>query len=781
MKIVWSSCNVNCGSRCPLRVHVEDGKVVRVEADNTGEDMPGIHEIRACLRGRALRKWVYSPERLLYPLKRVGKRGEGRFERISWDEALDRVSDKLRQVIDTYGNEAVFRIYGTGNLGGVVSGREQIDRLMNLLGGQLNHHNSYSTAQIFHGMTYTYGTFDCSNYLSDIINSRLVVFFGNDPAETRMSGGGTIRDLVVAKQESKVRIIVIDPRYSDTAAGFADEWIPIRPGTDAALVSGLAHVLVTENLVDQDFLRRYCVGYDETTMPERIPSGNSYKDYILGKGPDGVAKTPGWAAAITGIPAERIVQLAREIGTAKPAYIAQGWGPQRHANGEQSARAICMLPVLTGNVGILGGNSGGREASFGIPFPPVPVGTNPVATSIPCFLWTKAIADHAHFTDLTDGLKGKKRLETPIKFVWSFASNTLVNQHSDIGSTHRILADVGRCEMIVVIDNVMTSSARYADIVLPATSSLEETDLSYQGYAVEMGALILRQQAIEPLGECRTLYDMCTGVARRMGVEQEFTEGRNHDQWVEHMYHQCRKIRPDLPEIFEEALRTGLFKWSRGERPRIGLQEFREDPDKSPLSTPSGKIEIFSGRLWNLAHRWELPEGDVISALPEYHETWGMPGDRSQALIGGTPPLPLGPGGMSAQALKGACPPQLYPLQLIGHHHKQRTHSSYGNNPWLREVAPHSLWINPIDAEVRGIAHGDRVRVFNEIGQTQVRAKVTPRIMPGVLSLPQGAWYAPDKNDLDKNGCINTLTSQRPSPLAKGNPQHTNLVQVEKV
>jgi len=136
---------------------------------------------------------------------------------------------------------------------------------------------------------------------------------------------------------------------------------------------------------------------------------------------------------------------------------------------------------------------------------------------------------------------------------------------------------------------------------------------------------------------------------------------------------------------------------------------------------------------------------------------------------------------MSAQALKGACPPQLYPLQLIGHHHKQRTHSSYGNNPWLREVAPHSLWINPIDAEVRGIAHGDRVRVFNEIGQTQVRAKVTPRIMPGVLSLPQGAWYAPDKNDLDKNGCINTLTSQRPSPLAKGNPQHTNLVQVEKV
>jgi anaerobic dimethyl sulfoxide reductase subunit A len=754
LKIIWSSCNVNCGSRCPLRVYVEDGKVVRVEADNTGEDSPGTHEIRACLRGRALRKWVYSPERLLYPLKRVGKRGEGRFERISWDEALDLVSDKLRQVIDTYGNEAVFRIYGTGNLGGVVSGREQIDRLMNLLGGQLNHYNSYSTAQITHGMNYTYGTHDCSNHLTDIVNSRLVVFFGNDPAETRMSGGGSIRDLVVSKQKSGVRIIVIDPRYTDTAAVFSDEWIPIRPGTDAALVSGLAYVLIVENLVDQGFLNRYCVGYDQTTMPAGIPPGNSYKDYILGSGPDGIAKTPEWAARITGIPTERIVKLGREIGAAKPAYIAQGWGPQRHANGEQTARAICMLPILTGNVGIQGGNSGGREAPHTIPFPQIPMGNNPVIASIPCFLWTRAIVDPQNFTDLCDGLRGKQQLETPIKFLWSFASNTLLNQHSDIGRTHRILIDEDLCEMIVLIDSVMTASARYADIVLPGTSTFEECDLSYQGYAVAMGALMLRQQAIKPLGECRTLYDICAGIARRTGVEQEFTEGRTHDQWVEYMYHQCRKVRADLPENYEDAVQKGLFKWSREGLPKVGLQAFRENPDESLLNTPSGKIEVFSRRLWDLARSWKLPEGDVISALPEYHDTWGMPGDaRSRE----------------------------YPLQMVGHHNKQRTNSSYGNNPWLQDVAPQSLWINPFDAEPRGIAHGDMVRVHNEIGRTEVRAKVTSRIMPGVLSLPQGAWYTPDEDGFDKNGCINTLTSQRPSPLAKGNPQHTNLVEVEKV
>ena len=753
-KIVWSSCNVNCGSRCPVRVHVNSGRVVRVDPDNTGEDTLGTHEIRACLRGRGLRRWVYSEDRLLNPLKRVGQRGEGKFKPISWDEALDTVASKLNRVIESYGNEAVFRIYGTGNLGGVVSSRDQIDRLMNFLGGQLNYHNNYSNAQIQHGMHYTYGTTECGNHLSDITNSQLVVFFGNNPAETRMSGGGSIYDLVKCKQKSRVRIIVIDPRHTDTAAGFADEWIPIRPGTDAALVCGLAHVLITENLVDQEFLNRYCIGYDQASMPADIPPGNSYKDYILGRGSDAIAKTPEWASRITGIPPDRIHQLALEIGRVKPAYIAQGWGPQRHANGEQTARAICMLPILTGNVGIQGGNTGDREGAYGIPFPGIDVGKNPVQTSIPCFLWTQAIADHQNFSDTSHGLKGRPRLKTPIKFLWSFASNTLVNQHSDIGSTHDILADDSLCEMIVLIDNVMTASARYADIVLPGTSTFEESDLAYQGYAVEMGALIMKQQAIEPMGECRTIYDICAGIARRMGVGEEFTEGRSHDQWVQTLYHRCRKLKPDLPESFQQALDTGVFKWRPQERSQAGLQPFRAYPQKYPLNTPSGKIEIFSERLWNLSQSWELPAGDVISALPEFHATWGMPSAKESST---------------------------YPLQLVGHHYKQRTHSSYGNNPWLRESAPQSLWINPMDAKARGIDHGDWVKVYNQFGQTQVRAKVTPRMMPGVLSLPQGAWYAPDQNGLDRNGCVNVLTRQHPSPLAKANPQHTNLVQVKKV
>lgn len=752
-KFVWSSCNVNCGSRCPVRLYVKDGKVVRIETDNTGDAPEGPHEIRACLRGRGLRKWVYSKDRLLHPLKRVGKRGEGLFERISWDQALDTITAELSRIIAQYGNEAVFRIYGTGNLGGVVSSRDQIDRLMHILGGRLDLHNSYSTAQIDHAMQYTYGTKLTGNHISDLVNSNLAVFFGNNPAETRMSGGGTIRDLVVAKQKRKIPIIVIDPRHTDTAAGFADEWIPIRPGTDAALVCGLAYVLITEGMVDHAFLDSHCLGYDQNTMPEDIPHANSYKDYILGNGSDGLAKTPVWAASITGIPAKRIEKLAREIGTAKPAYIAQGWGPQRHAAGEQSARAICMLPILTGNVGVPGGNSGDREGPFGIDFPGIPLGENPVKTSIPCFMWTKAIDDPQNLTALNSGLRGKKRLEVPIKFIWNFASNTLVNQHSDINRTKQILSDDKKCEMIIVIDNMMTASASFGDILLPATSSFEESDLCYQSYGMEMGVLIVRQQAIEPLGESRTLFDICAQVAERMGVAQAFTEGRSHDQWVEQMYHQCRKVKPELPETYQEAIEIGLFKWARPGKPSVGLKAFRDDPVSHPLETPSGKIEIFSHRLWDIARTWELPEGDVITALPEYHPTWGD-FDTSQAAP--------------------------YPLRCVGHHYKQRTHSSYGNNPWLAEAAPQMVWINPLDATPRGISQGDRVRIFNQFGQTLVRAKVTPRIMPGVLSLPQGAWHRAGSDGIDQNGCINVLTNQRPSPLAKGNPQHTNLVQVEK-
>ncbi|KGQ13245.1 Putative dimethyl sulfoxide reductase chain ynfE [Beauveria bassiana D1-5] len=360
-KVVWGACSVNCGSRCALRLHVRDEEVYWVETDNTGLDSYGDHQVRACLRGRSIRRRINHPERLNYPMKRVGKRGEGKFERISWDEALEIVSLSLKQTVEKYGNEAVYINYSSGVVGGNITRSSPyaslVARLMNCYGGFLSHYGTYSTAQIACAMPYTYGSND-GNSTSDIENSKLVVLFGNNPAETRMSGGGITYYLEQARERSNARMIVIDPRYTDTAAGREDEWIPIRPGTDAALVAGLAHVMIVENLVDQPFLDKYCLGYDEKTLPADAPRNGHYKAYILGQGDDGIEKTPQWAYAITGIPADRIIKLAREISGAKPAYIAQGWGPQRQANGELTSRAIAMLPILTGNVGINGGNSG---------------------------------------------------------------------------------------------------------------------------------------------------------------------------------------------------------------------------------------------------------------------------------------------------------------------------------------------------------------------------------------------------------------------------------------
>ncbi len=755
-KTVWQSCMVNCGSRCPLRVDVKDGQIVRINTDNTGDDVYGMHQVRACVRGRSIRQRVYNPDRLKVPMKRVGKRGSGEFQEITWEEAYDTIASELKRIIDEYGNEAVYINYATGALGNVVAkgwppGSSPIARLMNCVGGYLNHYGTYSSAQISAAMPYTYGG-SSNNSFDSGIESKLIVFWGNNPAETRMSGGGDIYHAQQAKKLGGAKIIVVDPRYSDTAVTIADEWVPIRPGADAALVSAMAHVMIAENLHDQEFLDKYCVGFDEEHMPEGIPAGNSYKSYILGEGPDKTAKTPAWAAPITGVPVETIVRLAREIAQAKPAMITQGLGPQRHANGENSARAIAMLAILTGNVGIQGGGTGTFQGGFSVPFTAFPTLENPVKTAISVFLWTDAIERGPEMTELRDGVRGKPKLDVPIKFMWNYAGNTIINQHSDTGRTAKSLEDDTKCEMIVVIENHMTASAKFADILLPDTTNLERNEITFQG-AGNMAHAIYCERAVEPLFECRPVYEMCTEIAKRLGVEQEFTEGRTEDEWLEWCVNETRANNPDFP-AFDDFREMGIYKVQNPNPGVIAFKTFRDDPEANPLKTPSGKIEIFSSALWEMSKTWELPEGDRLTALPEFTPTWEMPGDPLQ---------------------------EKYPLQCIGHHYKQRTHSTYGNVAWMQEAAPQEVWINPMDAKARGIKHGDRVHVYNDRGRIALPAKVTPRIAPGVLSVPQGAWYKPDANGVDQGGCVNTLTSWHPSPLAKGNPQHTNLVQVEKV
>ncbi len=746
-RVVWSQCNVNCGSRCIFQWHVQDGEIQYMESDNTGNDDL---QARACLRGRSMRRWVNSPDRLLYPMKRAGNRGEGKFEQISWDEAIQTIANKLKYTIDQYGNESVYINYGTGMYS--VTGNT-INRLMNCLGGYLSMYGDYSTAQITAAAPFTYGSKDgfTASSMTEAENSDLLIMFGNSPADTRMGGANIVWDFAHVR-EAGVKIINIDYRYNETNSGTFDEWLPIRTGTDAALVNAIAHELIVNDQVDIDFLHTYCVGYDEQTMPDSAKGQNkSYKDYIMGTGYDNVEKTPEWAAPITQTPASRIRELTEQIAAAKALFVCQGWGPQRHSNGENTSRAIFMLPILTGMIGLPGTNLGTREAMPDAPVASIPAGTNLVTESISCYQWLNAIDHGDQMTATKDGVKGIDRLKTGIKFLWNYAGNCITNQHGDINLVHDILQDESKCEFIVVTDTVLTDSAKYADILLPDAMRAEQLNMSTNGYSEWYTGVCVGGPAQDVPGECRPSYDVNADIADRFGVKSDFTQGRTQDEWIEYLYNQGRAADPQLP-TYEDLKSQGLYK--RALAPSIGLEKFRNDPVGNPLSTPSGKIEIYSESLATIADTWELDKIDVITPIPIFDPGFDGYGSVTDD----------------------------YPLYCSGFHYKSRTHSSFGFIDVLEQANRQQMWINPIDAGARDIEQGDTCAVKSPAGEIRIEAKVTQRIIPGTVAIPQGAWHNADMSGdrIDTGGCINTLTTYHPSPLAKGDPQHSIIVQVAK-
>ncbi len=750
-RTVFGFCSVNCEGRCILNFHMKDDELIWVETDRSVEDNENCRQIRACLRGRSIREWINHADRLTYPLRRVGKRGEGHFERVSWDDALDEIARNLSRVVEEYGNEAVYINFASGVMS--ANGIGFLHRFMNLYGGCLEGYGDYSHSQIDAAIPYLYGARD-SNTPSDVKNAKLLVLFGDNTLETKMCGGGASIYLKDAILDARVRTIVVDPRCSETVANCADEWIALRPGTDGALAAALAYVMITENSVDQDFLNTYCIGYDDDTLPSSAQPGASYKSYILGHGPDGLPKTPQWASSITGVPSAQIVKLAREIAAAKPCAIYQGKGPQRQANGEQTARAIAMLSILTGNVGIPGGGTGSDFETYRFFEADVPAPENPVKVAIPVFLWTDAVLRGPEMTSADDGVIGAERLKTGIKFLWNYAGNTLINQHSNVNRTHEILQDETKCEFIVVIDTFMTASARYADILLPDLMPVEQPSLIANDWAGDAGYVLMNAQYLPAKGERKTLYWMLSRVAERLGFADEFTEGRSEEDWRRALYEEARQSDDDLPP-YDEMLEMGVYRRSNPDGHHIAFADFRADPEGHPLDTPSGKIEIYSEKILQDTASFILRKGEVISALPEYATPYFEP---------------------------EAADVKAYPLHLIGFHPRSRAHSSYGSLDVIKERARHQAWIHPLDAQIRDIADGDTVKVSSFYGQLLIEAKVTERIMPGVVAIGEGAWHETDMNGdrVDKGGCINTLTSSRATPLAKGNPQHSNRVQIAK-
>jgi len=666
----------------------------------------------------------------MYPQKRVGERGEGKFERISWDEALETLAGQLTRVKEAYGSEGIFLATGGGYLAGLHNGGFAAQRLMNQFGGCVTHYGNISSEGAVWASLTQYGSVMVGHSREDMLNSKLIILWGWDPA--RMISGTNTMYHVIKARENGARVIAIDPRYHDTAATVADEWIPIRPGTDTAMMVAMANVMIRENLHDQPFLDKYSVGFDK------------FKNYVLGH-EDGTEKTPQWAAEICGVDADTIIRLAREYAGTKPAALMDCQGPARSAMGEQYNRCAATLSAMTGNVGRAGGSACG--GLMGIPvghmfrMSAIPPGKNPFEMEGPNVKGTldirMRIIKRIHINNIFDAILEGKQGGYPadIKLMWSMCNNYL----NQTGNSNKAARALQKLEFFCAQELFMTAQARYADLLLPVTSAVERSDLTRPWPSGPYFTFMNR--ALKPLGECKSDLDIVSELAQRLGIEG--FNPHTEDEWLK-MFVDLNPEYQEHIKDYDKFKKDGIHRVKLDD-PIIAFKEQIDDIEKNPFPTPSGKIEIFSQRVADL-NKPDTPP------IPKYLPT---PEDRSDPLI------------------------EKFPLQLLTPHPKNRVHSELYMVPWLREVEEHRAWLNPVDADHRGIKDGDEILVFNDRGKVAIKAWVTERIIPGVICIFEGAWYNPDKDGVDRGACANTLTKDAYSGGGAA-VLNTSLVQVEK-
>jgi anaerobic dimethyl sulfoxide reductase subunit A len=565
-------CGHNCGGSCLLIAHVENGVVKRITTDESRPDESEALQLRACLKGRAYRQRLYHPDRLKYPLKRVGERGAGNFERVDWDEALDAIAAKMLEIREQHGATSILNISHSGTNECSYYYKGCLDRLLNMFGGQTTLHSYVSNDGAVFAAFHTYGTVFTANEREDLLNSKMILMWGYNPTDS-VRGTNSSYHVILAR-ENGARVVAVDPRCTDSTATFADQWIPIRPGTDAAMLIAMAYVMIEENLHDQDFIDKYTIGFDE------------FKEYVMGR-EDDIPKTPQWAEEITSVPASTIVELARAYATTKPAALVAGYGPCRTAHGDQFSRMTATLAAMTGNVGVSGGEAG--ISIFGYP------------------IMTKVMqisggycSDNVsvHFNKWADAiLEGRAGgYPSDIKMVYSVAGNT-VNQLGNVRKADRALNSI---DFMVVHEHFLTATARYADYVLPATMHFERNDVFS---TASMGHYIVSSnKAIEPYGECRNDIDICADLASLLGIEgyNDLTE----DEWLKDL------TANSGIDDWDEFKRRGFLKY-RHEKPHVAFQEQIEDIENNPFSTTSGKIEIRSQTIADMGK----PD---VPAIPKY-------------------------------------------------------------------------------------------------------------------------------------------------------------------
>lgn len=758
---VVTSCDHNCGSRHMLVAHKKGDVIVRLSTDDGryqeggkfGFETEQVPQLRACLRGRSYRSRLYSPERLLYPMMRVGERGEGKFKRVSWDEALDYVARKMVELKQKYGPTAILDQAYAGTSYGVLHKSDQIEGLLARFLGMFGCRTNSWSVPSYQGTTFssrmTFGTITDGNEDDAFAHSRLIIMWGWNPAYT-FHGGNTFYYMRLAKQRG-CKFVVVDPQYTDSAASYDAWWIPIKPNTDAAMLAGMAHHIFANNLQDQKFIDKFCQGMDAGTTPPQFKDRENFKDYILGKY-DNTPKTPEWAEQICGVPAADIRKLAEMYATTKPAALKASWAPGRASYGEQYNRMAAALQAMTGNIGILGGcaegvGKGWHAEAVAYPYDQY---ANVWYASLKSDRWAHCVLNYPNVKreeigcwPRNDELDGKIPNIKAIFWHGSDWFNQLTNINKEIQAIKKL-------ELVVCMDSTITPSGLWADVLFPIATHFERQDVALPWYKGHY--YIHRPKVIEPLGESKTDFQVFTELAYRIEKLDPTVKdfGKRYNPKSQHDYFERNDATDEayltdwwknkvqkhqgVTMPWEDFKKHGVYKF-KFDKPHVAFAE--QIGQGVPFETPSGKIEILSTTLANIKDWTKTQYGYEIPYIPKWIEPFES---------------------LNHEKAKK------FPFHMVTPHPRWRTHSIFHNIPWLRETYQQEITISARDAKARGIVTGDIVEVWNERGRVVVPVYVTERCMPGVVVLYEGAWMDLAKDGTDRAGNPDFLTLDEPSP-----------------
>ncbi|MBT0956135.1 molybdopterin-dependent oxidoreductase [Alphaproteobacteria bacterium KMM 3653] len=680
----------------------------------------------------------------------TGTRGQDSFIEVSWDRALDLLAAELTRVKTTHGNSAIYAgSYGWSSAGRFHHAQSQLKRFLNTLGGFTRSEGNYSYNAALATMPHILGggfrthLEQATRWNVIAAHSDLVVAFGGLAMRNMtLSDGGLARHRVPGHladcAANGVRFVCLSPLRRDIDAGLGAQWLPPRPGSDTAVMMGLAHTLLEENLHDTAFLARYCTGFD------------SIESYLRGE-TDGEAKTAQWAAEISGIPADRIRSLARDMAASRT-MITCAAALQRADHGEQPLWMATTLAAMLGQIGLPGGGVtigmgvNGNVGAMARPFRwgALPQGRNPVEGFIPVAMLSEMLlhpgSQHPY--------QGQTLTLPDIALVW-WAGGNPFHHHQDL---NRLTRAFQTPETVVVNDISWTSTARHADIVLPVAATLERNDF---GAGHSDNILVPMPKITEPPGEARTEFEIYTALAARLGTEAAFTEGLDEDGWLRRLWSETQEAAKAagsaLPE-WEDFISGDIAELPDPAPHQVFLADFREDPEANPRPTTSGLIELTSKTVAAMGHA-DCPG----------HPIWAETRDRSA--------------GHAAR----------YPLALLSGQPGTRLHSQMDNGALsmaAKIAGREPVLIHPKDAATRGISSGDVVELFNDRGRCLAGAEVTEDVMQGAVFLWTGAWYDPDPaapQNRDRHGNPNTLTHDaRSSSFSQSPASHSALIEIRK-